>query len=274
VFEGWEPNPDGTSSLYFGYLNRNWDEEVDIPVGPSNFFSPGPEDRGQPTHFFSRRYKRVFGVVVPKDFGDKTLVWTLSIRGSKQQIAGSLKRVAQVDVSKQPLNGGNTPPTIVVKADQTTIGFPQSVTFRTTVSDDGLGSVDLPRMKRRQQSATTQGIPNPQPRTTEEANPRVTVEWSQYRGPGRITFSTSTSALRSDPRRFPPPPPDILRTDPEAVVTAKFSEPGVYVVQALADDGSRFDGVVNSGQSGYNCCWTTAFVTITVTSKPAPVSQR
>ena len=30
VFEGWEPNPDGTISMYFGYMNRNWKEELDI----------------------------------------------------------------------------------------------------------------------------------------------------------------------------------------------------------------------------------------------------
>src|SRR6516165_767935 len=78
VFEGWEPNPDGTISLYFGYMNRNWKEELDIPIGPSNFFSPGPQDRGQPTHFMPRRHKQIFWVVVPKTFPvDQSLVWTL-----------------------------------------------------------------------------------------------------------------------------------------------------------------------------------------------------
>ena len=36
VFEGWERNPDGTFSMVFGYLNRNYEEELDIPVGPGN----------------------------------------------------------------------------------------------------------------------------------------------------------------------------------------------------------------------------------------------
>ena len=35
-FEGWEHNPDGTYSMVFGYLNRNYEEEIDIPVGPNN----------------------------------------------------------------------------------------------------------------------------------------------------------------------------------------------------------------------------------------------
>src|SRR5688572_25977589 len=73
VFEGWDSNPDGTFSLYFGYMNRNWKEQVDIPVGPGNFFEPGARDRGQPTHFLPRRQKQVFSIVVPKDFGSQTL---------------------------------------------------------------------------------------------------------------------------------------------------------------------------------------------------------
>ncbi len=36
VFEGWERNPDGTFNMVFGYLNRNYEEEIDIPVGPDN----------------------------------------------------------------------------------------------------------------------------------------------------------------------------------------------------------------------------------------------
>src|SRR5215471_1164441 len=36
VFEGWEQNTDGTFNLVFGYFNRNWGEEVDIPIGSEN----------------------------------------------------------------------------------------------------------------------------------------------------------------------------------------------------------------------------------------------
>src|SRR5207245_5484123 len=33
-YEGWMPNEDGSFTLYFGYMNTNWLEEFDIPVGP------------------------------------------------------------------------------------------------------------------------------------------------------------------------------------------------------------------------------------------------
>src|SRR6266851_4598823 len=66
-FEGWYKNADGTYSLSYGYFNRNFKEEPDIEAGSNNKFSPGPEDRGQPTHFMTRRVFGAFAVVVPKE---------------------------------------------------------------------------------------------------------------------------------------------------------------------------------------------------------------
>ena len=52
-YEGWHPNPDGTIDLWFGYLNQNWQEELDLPIGFDNSIEPAPygPDAGQPTHF-------------------------------------------------------------------------------------------------------------------------------------------------------------------------------------------------------------------------------
>src|SRR5438093_6476155 len=75
VFEGWERNPDETFNLVFAYFNRNYDEILDIPIGPNNSVEPGGPDRGQPTHFFPRRNRYVFRVKVPKDWGNKDVVW-------------------------------------------------------------------------------------------------------------------------------------------------------------------------------------------------------
>jgi hypothetical protein len=41
AFEGWQQNPDGTYSFVFGYLNRNYEEQVDVPIGPNNNVDPG-----------------------------------------------------------------------------------------------------------------------------------------------------------------------------------------------------------------------------------------
>lgn len=49
MFEGWYRNSDGTAAI--GVFNPNQTQTVELPVGDLNRFSPGPEDRGQPTHF-------------------------------------------------------------------------------------------------------------------------------------------------------------------------------------------------------------------------------
>ena len=80
AYEGWEQAPDGAKYFLFGYMNRNWVEEIDVPIGPDNSFSIGG-DQGQPTHFLPRRNRFVFRVPVPRDFGKKELVWTLTSHG-------------------------------------------------------------------------------------------------------------------------------------------------------------------------------------------------
>ncbi len=46
AFEGWEKNDDGSFNMMFGYMNRNWEEEVDVPIGPDNNISPGSARSG------------------------------------------------------------------------------------------------------------------------------------------------------------------------------------------------------------------------------------
>ena len=90
-FEGWYPNADGSFSMVFGYFNRNYDESLDIPVGPNNKLEPGPADQGQPTHFLPRRQTGVFAIVVPSDFGEQELTWSLTAYGETIAIPGHLR---------------------------------------------------------------------------------------------------------------------------------------------------------------------------------------
>ena len=69
AYEGWERNPDGSVDMLFGYMNDNWEQELEIPVGLSNHFSPGPPDQGQPPEFFPRSNRYGFQVRVPADVG-------------------------------------------------------------------------------------------------------------------------------------------------------------------------------------------------------------
>jgi len=93
VYEGWERNPDGSFNMVFGYMNRNYEEQVEVPIGAENVIEPGGPDQGQPTHFYPRRQEFVFKVKVPKDWGDKDLVWTLVSHGKVEKAYGSLMPV-------------------------------------------------------------------------------------------------------------------------------------------------------------------------------------
>lgn len=230
VFEGWEPNRDGTFNLYFGYQNRNWQEELDIPVGPNNFFSPGSLDRGQPTHFLANRQKLVFAVVVPRDFGDQVLVWTLVSHGRTETVPGKLSPVLQIATTR---DNKNVAPIVNLGPEQT-IAFPQPATLGATVTS-GRDEAAQDR------SRSARGGPS-----------RLTIRWTKYRGPGQVAFAN--------------PAPPIA--DGRAVTTATFSEPGVYVLHALADEGSRSDAAQSTGIPGFLCCWTNAQLRITVKQAP------
>jgi hypothetical protein len=225
VFEGFDANPDGSFNLWFGYMNRNYEEEPDIPIGPENFFEPGAVDRGQPSHFLIRRQKDVFKIVVPKDFGDQKLVWTLTVHGQTQRIAGTLNPVWMIDRMRTTRGGNsekvdsNTPPVVRVEPSEQTIAGSAGATLTLSATDDGLP-------QRRGQPVG------------------MTVAWGKYRGPGVVTFQPAKAKV----------------VEGKSIATATFSEPGEYVLQAVVDDGS---GEL-AGNFGYHCCWTNAQVKITV----------
>src|SRR6476646_8742490 len=169
VYEGFDINPDGSYNMWFGYMNRNFEEELDVPAGADNKFEPGPADRGQPTHFDTRRHKDVFRVVVPKDFGENKLVWTVTMRGKSESITATLNRVWQIDRDRTTRGGNsqsidsNHPPTVTLQPTTLSIAQGGSVTISLSATDDGLP-------KRRGESIG------------------MTVEWEKYRGPGAVTF--------------------------------------------------------------------------------------
>ena len=212
AFEGWERNEDGSFNFLFGYMNRNWLEEPDLPVGEHNSFSPGPADRGQPTHFLPRRNRFVFKVRVPADWGDKELVWTLTTNGVTESAYASLRPDYIVDnmvfMSETGALGAghsnaetraNEPPTVILEGPaerETTVGSP--VTLTVVVEDDGLLRARRPRPPRlatAADSARADSIWNAPPTfSRRQLTPptRITVQkvnglfmsWFLYRGGG------------------------------------------------------------------------------------------
>jgi hypothetical protein len=248
VFEGWQRNADGTFDLVFGYLNRNYVEVLDIPIGPDNFFTPGPADRGQPTHFYPRRQSFLFRVRVPADWGEQDLVWTLIHNGRTATAIGRVSLTWELDegVWKANRNIGsaraiigrtsmaldpNQPPTVSVVGDPTvTITVPEAATLAVTVSDDGMPGPQPPSRPRRDGGeVSTTGLPTLTSPTRQDMvkaraayETGLAVSWLQYRGAGAVTF---------DPRVVP------IDGGGKAVTSVRFGAPGTYTIRAVADDG-------------------------------------
>ena len=108
VYEGWERYSDGTYDMFFGYMNRNYTEELNIPIGQDNNMQPEGPDRGQPTFFYPRREQFLFRVRVPKDWGAKDLVWTLTSHGKTEKAYGTLMPSWEIDKRLIVKNMGGT----------------------------------------------------------------------------------------------------------------------------------------------------------------------
>jgi autonomous glycyl radical cofactor GrcA len=152
-YEGWQEDADGSKYFLFGYMNRNWEEELDIPVGADNGFAPGNADQGQPTHFLPRRNRFVFRVPVPKSFTDKDeLIWTITSKAKTEKAYASLRADYKVDDvvkasetgalgagTSSPKVRANKAPIVKIDGEQTrTVKVGQRLSLTTLVTDDGV----------------------------------------------------------------------------------------------------------------------------------------
>ncbi len=272
AYEGWIQNEDGSKTMVFGYMNRNWSEELGVPVGDDNFFSPGPRDRGQPTHFRPRRNRFVFMVTVPPDFTDE-LVWTLTTQGETEQAFGTLGIDQMLDniviASETGALGigasnaeirANTPPVITIEGgSEYRVRVGQSVELRVRMEDDGLAEARqswIARQERAAQAAAQREGPPRLSRAQLRPPTRITVQkavwhhvaWFLYRadGDGLPTFDPPQVKTWEDTRsggnspwaplwtRTPIPEDGVWRT------TVTFDQPGTYILRARGDDGALY----------------------------------
>ncbi len=92
--------------MWFGYLNRNFEERITVAVGADNGFNG--EDMGQPEFFETRRQMFAFKVNVPATFPkDKDLVWTLKANGVTLKAFGCLWPVWEIDANTISANRGS-----------------------------------------------------------------------------------------------------------------------------------------------------------------------
>lgn len=271
AYEGWRENEDGTISLTFGYFNHNWEEVLDIPIGADNYFSPGADDRGQPTHFLPRRNRFTFDIIVPGDFGeDGELVWTVtSPNGETRAAYGTLRpdyKINNLTIASEtgslgagtssPESRSNLPPVASVVGDTSrTIRVGQPLLVRTQVTDDGIPKPRTASSTAREASegdATTAEekmlarLFRPPSSVTVGKTNGLFLSWNVYRGNGEVAFDPPQSKPWEDTRTGANSPWGAFWAPPEVPedgmyeVNVTFDEPGEYVLWGRADDGGLY----------------------------------
>jgi hypothetical protein len=292
AYEGWRPNEDGSFTMVFGYMNANWLQEFDVPIGPDNSIEPGGPDQGQPTHFYPRRNPFLFTIRVPKEFGNKELTWTLTTNGKTEHAYASLKNDYQIDnqVISTEVGGDfgslrddlrtNIPPELKVEGQpHRSVKVGEPVTLVALAGDpDNLPARRDGKPQPRHATGKPSGdaAPQPQPTAPREApaapgssaagpanpaallyrppasivpssGPGLRLSWIVYRGkaaavtltPDQMKTWTDTRAYANSPWSPPftiPLPP----ADGKWTTQATFTEPGTYVLRAVASDGAIF----------------------------------
>ncbi len=259
AYEGWEQAPDGTRYFWFGYMNRNWQEELDVTPGPENGFNVGGVDQGQPTHFLPRRNRFVFKVKVPAGFTEKDeMIWTLTTYGKTEKAYATLRLDYQIDdVVKASetgaLGAGTSSPEVrankapVVKVQgaktlTTTVNTPISLV--TLVTDDGipkrraagLAGAAVSNTGSRAETAAALNAPansenalrpnramQPPARATVGKNVGLHLSWFVYRGSGQVTFDPLQPMVWEDTRTGANSPWAPLWTAPDMPADGKVA---------------------------------------------------
>ena len=244
AYEGWEQNDDGSFNLVFGTMNRNWEEELHIPIGPHNSIEPGGPDQGQPTYFLPRRNRFLFRIRVPADFGDNEVVWTLtSPNGETKHAYGTLKPDYFMDNIVRMANNGagvrgdlykNAPPDLMLDGpSRRTAKVNEPVVLAALARDDGLPEA-------RPMRSTDPARPSS---LTPTSATGLRLSWFVYRGESNVAFDPPQIKAWEDTRANSnspwgagwetPPPPE----DNKWMVRAEFTKPGTYVLRCIAHDG-------------------------------------
>jgi hypothetical protein len=242
-FDGWFDNGDGTVTYAFGFLNRNTEEVVDIPLGENNRIEPALYDGVQPTHFpvynrrglTGKRERQAFGVTVPMG---TEVVWTLTHAGRTYSIPGRATSTAyDMGTFDHHAAFGSLHPAIRFTPEGPESEGPAGQ-YAVRVTARVGAPVTL--------SALVQDRGERYGLAEKEVYP-VHATWILHQGPGSVQFSPDSSTIDGEGWG-------------EGTTEATFSAPGEYVIRLRVDNfgapDSRFDN---------QCCWSNAFVPVTIT---------
>lgn len=259
IMEGAYDNGDGTFTVSFGYLNRNSEELIDIPLGEDNFIEPASFDGMQPTHFETRRHMGVFTVTVPESMDGESIWWNIRTPGHDLlKVPGRLGKMGYtLDMTPRPQ--GSLSPIAWFKAGGERGHDPMGLTAEDTVSAKA-------------GEATTLTIHTEDISVRDPSDPRyekpvpLGVTWCQHQGPGQVTFERHPDMHEAEEigtgRRARMPDSNeiqLVEAKGTAQVTATFSEPGEYMIRTRIDNWAASDSSYND-----QCCWTNMYQKVTV----------
>jgi hypothetical protein len=187
----------------------------------------------------------MFAVKVPADFGANKITWTIVANGQTMVIPASLKADYEISPFEEAAVG-NTPPTVGFDQAGPFVQGPRGLTVERTAK---VGTpLTLTAWVADDAKFTTSSGVRPK-----DPGPPVLLRWSKYRGPGNVTFAKDQPEVEKTESKN-----TAAAFSGKANTTATFSEPGDYVLHIVANDYS------GEGGGGFQCCWTTAQVRVSV----------
>ena len=239
-FEGWYRNPDGTFTFSFGYFNLNGNQTLDIPIGPNNRIEPAEYDGVQPTHFpaDTRRDRGVFHVTVPASWEEsqQRVVWTITANGKTESVPARVGYSAlQLDYGPRAM--GSVPPLVRFAPDGEAGQHLQGIW-----SDPMAATVGEPMLLTLWGEEISERLEHDQVNT----DVYLTVTWFKHQGPAADV-------------QFAPDIVQVQHGQGRATTNVTFTAPGEYVLRARVDNWNA-----NDSSGGDQCCWTNAYVPVTV----------
>lgn len=243
-FDGFIMHEDGSRTYSFGFLNRNAEDTIEIPIGPNNFITPEQFNGMQPTHFpvvsyggfGGPRERGTFAVTVPADYqGD--VVWTIeSPNGYRTQVPGRSTSVAY-ELSTTPQAAGSLRPYVRFSPNGEPGWGPLGVFMEETLN-------------------------------TSVGEPVSITIWSEDRGERELRDTNMTWQVHQGPiganTTFEPRTYRIPREGGEApgqgTTQVTFDTPGEYVLRVRVDNFTSGDSTF-----GNMCCWSNGYVRVNVT---------
>ncbi len=256
MFNGWIKNEDDSVTMIFGFVNRNREEIVDIPLGPNNRIEPAQFDGAQPTHFptYERggfvglQERGVFAVTVPSEMAGTEVVWTLNHAGHNYSVPGRATSSAYEMGLGEAALGSLNPAVAFVKggAESTDREGIYGAKVMATVGKPVNLSAFVQDRGNRANYEDVKMLEFP-----------LGTEWIMHQGPAVPEFSSAkiTGKERGSDS-------EIVTQDGWTVVQteATFWEPGDYVIRLRVDNFEAPDS-----QFDNQCCWSNAYLPVTVT---------